>query len=325
MNRALTSVVDRLQVLLALGLLALACGGCAGSSLKHVVERDLPSKDGLSCRGYLGWNSPGVQHVVLAMNGTGLYSSAFVHPSADDALNVNPTAYLTFDKPGIRAPFQDPAALSVNDDELERYTQGHMLECARQAVTWSQAQFGSKVQFHLRGHSEGTLVALFLYEQLLAQEPALAANVSSLILSGLGLEPFDALMQRQLSEMPAKQSSAIRAAIQSCDWPRLKTQLTTSCAYLKDAFARPSGRATFESLAGRAPAARFFVFQAESDLQTPVRFVRELDAWNRQSGHLDVTFRYYEGAHAGAPPAIQREMSDLLLKLTAPHTRATAD
>ena len=258
------------------------------------------------------------------MNGTGLYSSAFVHPSADHALNANPTAYVTFDKPGIRAPFQDPAALSVNDDELQRYTQGHMLACAREAMTWSRAQFGRKVQFHLRGHSEGTLVALFLYEQLLAQEPALAASISSLILSGVGLEPFDALMQRQLSEMPAKQSGAIRAAIQSCDWPRLKNQLTTSCDYLKDAFARPSGRATFESLAGRAPAARFFVFQAESDLQTPVRFVRELDAWNRQSGHLDMTFRYYEGAHSGAPPAIQREMANLLLNLTAPRARTTA-
>ena len=143
------------------------------------MQRDLPSKDGLACRGYLGWNSPDVQHVFLWMSGTGVYSSAFVHPSVEAALKVNPVAYLTFDKPGIRAPFQDPAKLSVNDDELEQYTQGHMLECARQAMTWAQEQFGQAIQFHLRGHSEGSLVALFLYEKLLSDEPALAARVSS--------------------------------------------------------------------------------------------------------------------------------------------------
>src|SRR5688572_16955573 len=101
--RALAGWAQRLGVL-ALGLLALAYSGCAGQSLSNVVQRDLISKDGLTCRGYLGWNSPDVQHVFLWMNGTGVYSSAFVHPSVEDALKLNPAAYLTFDKPGIRAP-----------------------------------------------------------------------------------------------------------------------------------------------------------------------------------------------------------------------------
>jgi pimeloyl-ACP methyl ester carboxylesterase len=269
------------------------------------------------CPGYLGWNSARVQHVVLQMNGTGLYSSAFVHPSAEAALDRNPVAYATFDKPGIRAPFQDPANVSVNSGELARYTQGHMLECAHQAMTWSRQQFGPAVQFHLRGHSEGTLIALFLYEKLLREEPALAAKVSSLVLSGLGLEPFDELMERQLRGIPAKQGAAIRAAIQSCDWGALQNQLAISCKYLEDAYARPSGRSVFESLALRSPAASFFVFQGNQDLQTPARYVHELEAWNQQRGHLALTFRYYEGAHVGAPPEIQHELSDLLVKLTA--------
>ena len=307
----------RPQVLFALGLLALAYSGCAGQSLKNVVQRDLLSKDGLTCRGYLGWNSPDVQHVFLWMSGTGVYSSAFIHPSVVDALNVNPVAYLTFDKPGIRAPFQDPAKLSVNNDELEQYTQGHMLECARQAMTWSQEQFGHAIHFHFRGHSEGTLVALFLYEKLLSEEPTLAARVSSLVLSGLGLEPFDALIARQLTEMPAKQGGIIRAAIQNCDWGVLRNHLAISCKYLEDAYARPSGRSAFESISLRAPTVSFFVFQGNNDSQTPVRYVRELEAWNRQLGHLDLTFRYYEGAHVGAPPEAKRELSDLLVRLTA--------
>jgi pimeloyl-ACP methyl ester carboxylesterase len=311
------AAADRLLVLFAFGLMALVHSGCAGQSLNNVVQRDLRSKAGLACRGYLGWNSPDVQHVFLWMNGTGVYSSAFIHPSVEAALKVNRAAYLTFDKPGIRAPFQDPAELSVNDDELEQYTQGHMLECARQAMTWSQEQFGRAIQFHLRGHSEGTLVALFLYEKLLSEEPMLAAQVSSLVLSGVGLEPFDALVERQLSEMPAEQGGVIRAAIQSCDWGVLRKHLAVSCKYLEDAYARPSGRAVFESIARRAPPVSLFLFQGNSDFQTPAQPVRELEAWNSQLGHLDLTFRYYEGAHVGAPPEVKRELSDLLVRLTA--------
>jgi hypothetical protein len=313
---------SRVLALFGLGLLALAHSGCAGKSLNHVVERDVLSTDGLSCRGYLGWNSPDVQHVFLWMNGTGVYSSAFIHPSVEEALEVNPAAYLTLDKPGIRAPFGDPAEMIVNDDELKRYTQGHMLDCARQAMTWAEQQFGHEIQFHLRGHSEGTLVALFLYEKLLSEEPALAARVSSLVLSGVGLEPFDALIERQLSGLPAEQGSAIRAAIQSCDWDVLKTHLAISCTYLEDAAARPSGRSAFESIALRTPTVPFFLFQGNDDFLTPVRYVQELEAWNNQAGHLDMTFRYYEGGHVGGPPEIKREVSDLLVRLTAPRSSA---
>lgn len=252
------------------------------------------------------------------MNGTGVYSNAFVHPSVEDALHANPAAYLTFEKPGIRAPFGDPAKLNVNNDELEQYTQGHMLECARQAMAWSEEQFGHAIYFHFRGHSEGTLIALFLYEKLLTEEPVLAARVSSLVLSGLGLEPFAALIERQLSEMPAKEGSAIRVAIQNCDWGVLRNHLT-SCKYLEDAYARPSGRSVFENVALRAPAVDFFVFQGNNDFHTPAKNVRELEVWNTQFGHLNMTFRYYEGAHVGAPTNVKRELSALLVRLTTPH------
>ncbi len=137
----------------------------------------------------------------------------------------------------------DPAKLSVNDAELAQYTQGHMLACARQAMTWAQEQFGHAIHFHLRGHSEGSLVALFLYQELLSDEPVLAASVSSVVLSGVGLEPFDALVARQLSELPAEQGRTLRAAIQRCNWEVLKKHLAVSCTYLQDAYARPSGRA----------------------------------------------------------------------------------
>lgn len=262
-----------------------------------------------------------MQHVFLWMSGSGVYSSAFVHPSVERALSVNPAAYLTFDKPGIRAPFQDPADLRVDDGELQRYTQGHMLECARQAMAWADERFGGTVQFHFRGHSEGTLIALFLFDELLSQRPSLAARVSSVVLSGVGLEPFDALVERQLAAMPAKVGGAIRGAIRRCDWPVTKRHLGVSCEYLTDAQARPSGRAMFERIATRAPHTRFFVFQGTNDAHTPASYVRELEAWNGELGHLDLTFRYYEGAHVGGPEVVKRELSDLLVRLTV--ARAT--
>lgn len=166
--------------------------------------------------------------------------------------------------------------------------------------------------------ASATLIALFLYEKLLAEEPQLAARVSSVVLSGLGLEPFDELIERQVREMPPRRSGIVRAALRSCDWGVLKKQLAISCEYLEDAYARPSGRSVFESLARRAPAAKFFVFQGNQDAQTPVRFARALDAWNARSGHLDLILRYYDGAHVGGPPEVKRELSDLLLRLSAP-------
>jgi pimeloyl-ACP methyl ester carboxylesterase len=301
----------------------MAAGGCARRSLNQVVSRDLRSRGevgnvgDLGCRGHLGWNHGDVQHVFLWMSGSGVYSSAFVHPSAERALAVNPAAYLTFDKPGIRAPFQDPAAMRVDDGELQRYTQGHMLACARQAMAWADERFGPTTQFHLRGHSEGTLIALFLLDELLSQRPAVAARVSSVVLSGVGLEPFDVLVERQLSQMPTERGSALRAAIGRCDWPMMKRHLGISCEYLNDAQARPSGQAMFERIATRAPRMRFFVFQGTNDVHTPARFVRDLEAWNSRVGHLDMTVRYYEGAHVGGPEAVKRELSDLLVRLTA--------
>jgi hypothetical protein len=95
--------------------------------------------------------------------------------------------------------------------------------------------------------------------------------------------------------------------------------MAVSCTYLKDAYARPSGRAAFESIALRAPAVGFYLFQGNSDSQTPGRYARELEAWNNQLGHLHLTFRYYEGAHVGGPPEVKRELSDLLVRLTAPN------
>src|SRR6185369_10863593 len=100
----------------------------------HVVERPLAWPDDLACQGYLVWNREPVRDVFLVVNGSGIGSNAFLHPSFKDTITTSPIAYATFDKPGIRAPFDDPAAVRRDDAILARYTLGHGITCATAAL-----------------------------------------------------------------------------------------------------------------------------------------------------------------------------------------------
>jgi hypothetical protein len=279
--------------------LALAAG-CA-PHYQNVVERPLPAPDDLSCPGTLVWNRGPVRDVFLVVNGSGIGSSAFVHPSFKTTLATRPVAYATFDKPGIRAPFDDPAAVRRDDALLARYTLGHGVACATEALRWARERFGPAVRLHLRGHSEGSLIALYTYEALLDRDPVLAARIETLVLSGLALEPFADILEHQLASMPEGQR--VRRALASCDWAVLEKRMGVSCAYVADATRRPAGRAMFERLAARDAPARFHVFQGTRDWNTPVAPVRALEAWNARAGHLRLAFHYYEGGHAGTDEA----------------------
>ena len=98
--------------------------------------------------------------------------------------------------------------------------------------------------------------------------------------------------------------------------------MAISCAYLADAYARPSGRAMFESLARRAPAADFFIFHGNEDRLAPASYVHALEAWHVASRQLDMTFHFFDGGHVGGPPEVKRELSDLLVRLTRPFAGA---
>jgi hypothetical protein len=287
--------------------LALAAG-CA-PRYQNVVERPLPSRDDLTCPGYLVWNRAPVRDVFLVVNGSGVGSSAFVHPSFKTMLATRPIAYATFDKPGVRAPFDDPAAVRRDDASLARYTLGHGVTCATEALRWARERFGPEVRLHLRGHSEGSLIALYTYEDLIEHDPALAARVQTLVLSGLAVEPFAEILEHQLASMP--DGERVQQALKSCDWAVLETRMGISCAYVDDASNRPAGRAMFERLAARAAPARFYVFHGTGDWNTPVAPVHALEAWNLSTGHLRIAFHYYDGGHAGSD-AVRVEVAHLL-------------
>jgi hypothetical protein len=201
---------------------------------------------------------------------------------------------------------------------LERYTLGHGTACATEALRWARERFGPSVRLHLRGHSEGSLVALYTYDALLNHDAELAAAISTLVLSGLALEPFGDILERQLATAP--DGERLRAALTSCDWNALETTLGISCTYVEDAKRRPSGRVMFEHLAARAPAARFYVFHGEHDWNTPVEPVRQLEAWNAAEGHLRLEFHYYDGGHAGSDAA-RAELTRVLTEIISEPSR----
>ena len=126
------SAVARGVVLLAL-LGATSLAACA-PRYQHVVERPLRSRGGLECPGYLVWNREPVRDVFLVISGSGHLSNAFVHPSSEEILDTQRVAYATYDKPGIRAPFGDPAAVQRDYSIFERYTLGHGTACALETL-----------------------------------------------------------------------------------------------------------------------------------------------------------------------------------------------
>src|SRR5207248_62596 len=132
--------------------LALVATGCGTSRYAHLDERPLRSFDALGCRGYLAWSREPVRDVFVVINGSGIASNAFVHPSFAKTMSTHAVAYLTYDKPGIRAPFGDPRAVRRDDGVFEKYTLSHGIACATEALRWARERFGPTVRLHLRGH-----------------------------------------------------------------------------------------------------------------------------------------------------------------------------
>jgi pimeloyl-ACP methyl ester carboxylesterase len=275
-----------------------------------VTTTELSPKDGLTCRAYVVWNNEPVTDYFLSMGGTGTGTSAFVPESFREVLATRAAAFVTFDKPGVTGTFGDPSTTRIDDAPFKRHTQGTLLDCAEQAMHLS-ARSGSETRWHLRGHSEGAQIALALVDRLLTERPADAERVKTLVLSGLSLEPFGDILRRQLADKPR-----LARAVDECDWNIMRQAMGLSCDYVQDAGNQPSGFDLFRRLAATSSKVPIRVFQGNRDVNTPADFVRQLEAWNAADGHLDLTVRYYDGAHAGTPEA-QKEVSELLVKLVA--------
>lgn len=299
-----------------LAVLALM-GACGHTTTQADVEtRTLSSTDGRTCRGYFTWHGP-VDHVVFAMNGTGTKSNAFLPPALEGIVPERAVLFATLDRPGITATFGAPENASTDQALLEGVTQTQLLACAKNAVHWIAERFGSTLHIHLRGHSEGALLSLMLYRDLLTREPALAARIETLILTGTPLEPFRTIVESQLAVFDEHDGGALRAAVSQCDWPSMRDKLGVSCAYLDDAYAQPSGRDLFQDLAEAHAPAQFYLFHGTQDWNARVEPVHALEDWV-QTQPLTVHFTYYEGGHNDPPPATRQALIMLLNTLTQP-------
>jgi hypothetical protein len=301
-NSALTRVC-----LLALCLAAFGCADVQRGFRLESVE--FVARGGLRCDGYVVWENEPVTDVVLSMGGSGTGTSAFLPDPAAGMVRSRTAAFITFDKPGVHATFGEPSSVHIDDAPFAAHTQGTLLDCAEDALLFSLSRFGPAVRWHLRGHSEGATIELFLLDRLVAKRPKDARRVDTLILSGLPLEPFADDLDRQLADKPE-----IRQAVDECDWAVMREQLGVSCSYLKDAASRPSGFTMFARLAPAQSPARFRVFQGNSDINTPASFTHQLEEWNATTGQLDLVVRYYDGGHGGTPE-VRQEIAALLLGL----------
>jgi hypothetical protein len=163
---------------------------------------------------------------------------------------------------------------------------------------------------------QGALISLYLLDTLLDEQPSIARQIRSLVLTGLPLEPFSGILDRQLEAISRSDGGSLKKAVADCNWPVMRNRLGLSCEYLKDAVSRPSGFEMFQRLAARSLSVPIYVFQGEKDFHTPASEVRRLERWNTEEGHLDLTVRFYDGDHRGNP-AVQEELRALLEKLAS--------
>jgi hypothetical protein len=156
---------------LCASIAALLTAACA-PRYQHLVERDLASTDSLTCPGYLVWTREPVRDVFVVINGSGTLSNAFIHPSFEGVMSTHPVAYSTYDKPGIRAPFDDPAPASRND--ALRNDSNTPVEPVRALEAWNASQGRLAMEFHYYdgGHagSEAARAEMArLYEAIVSQ------------------------------------------------------------------------------------------------------------------------------------------------------------
>jgi hypothetical protein len=161
------------------------------------------------------------------------------------------------------------------------------------------------------------LISLLLYRELATQDPTLAAQIETLVLSGTPLDPFRTIIESQLDIIDRQDGGVLRDAVSACHWPTMRDRLGVSCAYLQDAYAQPSGRELFQSLAEARAPAEFYLFHGTQDWNAHVEPVRELERWGKTQP-LALNITYYDGGHGDPPASTRQEMRALLLSLTQP-------
>jgi len=119
---------------------------CAPASVPH-TEAPLRANDGLACQAYVLSGRQPVTDVFVSMGGTGTGTSARLPPEMQELLASRSAAFVTFDKPGVRATFGDPSSVRIDDGPFQRHTQGNppRLRAASPAALAQQIRLGDSL------------------------------------------------------------------------------------------------------------------------------------------------------------------------------------
>jgi hypothetical protein len=256
----------------------------AATLLSHLVAAEtittLVGKEHHQCRVHLHLpkNLTADGPLILDQMGTGTYQreSMLFNPPAQRFFDSGKACVLTIDKPGIRrkpgapndAGIGDLRWIEINENDLLGHTQDDLLQCLYFAIEWALAQrpIGTDRQLVLIGHSEGAQLHLRLIQRLLQEKSPILGRIQSILLSGVYLDPWDQLFQRQHSSDDLK---IFQRSLRTHD-PKLMKRVSKDLglAYWENVIHRGPLYETVKFIEQSNVAPKIYVFQGLDDRDT---------------------------------------------------------
>jgi pimeloyl-ACP methyl ester carboxylesterase len=243
--------------------------------------------------------------LVIFLAGTGIYSTGDIvegNPVVQTLIDQKKAVVLSIDKPGISYSENSPEHFIIDNAAYNLYTQRDLIECVINALTWaSSIQFTSSLSdVYFLGHSEGTQVAIRVYQRLLAENETTAKRVKGLFLSGLVMNTWTDIINSQIID--PKQNEEFWNAYKKHDDVILRNYGDLAYAYWQDIFSTEANQVTLQSLAQIAPGAFFEIYHGLNDENTFAKPVMEFEKWNKERRKqslptLSFQARYYQAGH----------------------------
>lgn len=238
--------------------------------------------------------------IFFLQNGSGLYSmedEGRIPPNVRYLYNRSQIAILSMDKPGMS--FEEDKV--IEGEDYNRYTQDDLITCAENTLKWVSSERSVDSQrIFLIGHSEGAMVFSRLVAKFAVSNREMLRSIQMLSLSGVPLEGFKDLINRQIGD--ADLNKSFWTAYEKRDDATLKKMTSLPYSYWENILAQPSLRETFEELAESELDLSIQIFQGLADANTPAKNVMELERWNMTravngSTAMPLSIRYYQAGH----------------------------
>ena len=243
--------------------------------------------------------------IVVSLSGTGVYTTGNLvtdNPVAQTLIDQKKAIVLSIDKPGIAFSEAAPNQFTIDDSIYNQYTQRDLIQCVINAIKWaSTTKFATPMSdIYFLGHSEGTQIAIRAYKELLAVDSGTAARVQGLFLSGLVMEPWEKIINSQLSD--PTDNAKFWDAFRLQDDAKLRSFGDLAFAYWEEIFGAESNEITLKLLAKNNPFAFLEVYQGLKDENTHAQPVMDFESWNRQNLNQSLPAwklraRYYQAGH----------------------------